>query len=51
MNRVVVSMAPPQAWVNRMPASWGNVSTNWRASFSNVVGRASWAGVTRLPGW
>src|SRR5699024_1460774 len=48
-NREHVSIAPPHLWVKRIPSSWGNVSTNWRASFSNVSGRWSYFHDTCFP--
>ena len=50
MNRVVVSIAPPQRYVNRMPSSCGNVAAKLAASRSNVAGRRSWLGCDAVAG-
>ena len=42
---------PAPAVGERMPSSCGNVAANWRAERSNVAGRWSCCGPTRLPGW
>ena len=49
MNRDDVSIAPPQRYGKCSPASWGNARKNCASSRSNVAGRASSSGATRLP--
>ena len=38
-NRVLVSIAPPQVWVNLTSSSCGNVSKKWPDNFAHVSGR------------
>ena len=46
----MVSIAPPQRWLNRIPASCGKVAAKFRARTSNVSGRRSCAGADPVAG-
>ena len=49
VNRVQVSITPPQRWVKRSPSSCGNVSKKCSASSAWVRSFCSSAGAIRLP--
>ncbi len=46
LKRLLVSIAPPQRWVKRVPSSCGNVWKKCWASFANVASCSSWRGLT-----